>query len=106
MSHGEGERTGPALEATMLVGERSLAALEPDPEDPLVGRKLRHFEVTRLLGLPLEEAARMAATYPADFLGLGATHGRIAPSYHADLVALDADLQLKATWIGGSYQTH
>ena len=59
-----------------------------------------------LLGLPLEEAARMAATYPADFLGLGATHGRIAPSYHADLVALDAGLQLKATWIGGSYQTH
>jgi N-acetylglucosamine-6-phosphate deacetylase len=59
-----------------------------------------------LLGLPLEEAARMAATYPADFLGLGATHGRIAPCYCADLVALDADLQLKATWIGGSYQGH
>lgn len=59
-----------------------------------------------LLGLPLDEAARMAATYPANFLGLGATHGRIAPSYHADLVALDADLQLKATWISGSYQAH
>jgi N-acetylglucosamine-6-phosphate deacetylase len=59
-----------------------------------------------LLGLSLEEAARMAATYPADFLGLGATHGRIAPSYHADLVALNADMQLKATWIGGSYQAH
>jgi N-acetylglucosamine-6-phosphate deacetylase len=59
-----------------------------------------------LLGLSLEEAARMAATYPADFLGLGATHGRIAPRYHADLVALDGDLQLKATWVGGSYQAH
>ena len=59
-----------------------------------------------LLGLPLEEAARMAATYPADFLGLGTTHGRIAPNYHADLVALDGDLQLQATWIGGSHQPH
>ena len=45
----------------------------------------------RLIGLPLEEAARMASTYPAEFLGLGETHGRIAPGYRADLVALDAE---------------
>jgi uncharacterized RDD family membrane protein YckC len=50
MSDGNGERTGPALEATMLVGERSVAALEAPADDPLVGRRLRHFEVTRLLG--------------------------------------------------------
>jgi uncharacterized RDD family membrane protein YckC len=50
MSDISGERTGPALEATMLVGERSIAALEGSPDDPLVGKKLRHFEVTRLLG--------------------------------------------------------
>lgn len=55
----------------------------------------------RLLGLPLDEAARMASTYPADFLGLGDTHGRIAPGWRADLVALDADLQVVGTWIGG-----
>ncbi|KRA53955.1 N-acetylglucosamine-6-phosphate deacetylase [Pseudoxanthomonas sp. Root65] len=55
----------------------------------------------RLIGLPLEEAARMASTYPAEFLGLGDTHGRIAPGYRADLVALDADLQVIGTWIGG-----
>jgi N-acetylglucosamine-6-phosphate deacetylase len=55
----------------------------------------------RLLGLPLEEAARMASTYPAEFLGLGHSHGRIAPGFHADLVALDADLQVVGTWIGG-----
>ncbi|MBD9434590.1 N-acetylglucosamine-6-phosphate deacetylase [Pseudoxanthomonas sp. PXM03] len=54
-----------------------------------------------LLGLPLEEALRMASTYPAEFLGLGATHGRIAPGYQADLVALDARLQVVGTWIGG-----
>ncbi|KRA45322.1 N-acetylglucosamine-6-phosphate deacetylase [Pseudoxanthomonas sp. Root630] len=56
----------------------------------------------RLLGLPLDEAARMASTYPADVLGLGGTHGRIAPGYRADLVALDADLQVVGTWIGGA----
>lgn len=55
----------------------------------------------RLLGLPLEEAARMASTYPAEFLGLGDTHGRIVPGWRADLVALDADLQVIGTWIGG-----
>ena len=56
----------------------------------------------RRLDLPLEEAARMASTYPADLLGLAATHGRIAPGYRADLVALDDDLQVVGTWIGGA----
>lgn len=55
----------------------------------------------RLLGLPLDEAARMASTYPAQCLGLGDSHGRIAPGCRADLVLFDADLQVAATWIGG-----
>ena len=42
-----------------------------------------------LLGLPLEEACRMASRYPAEFLGLGGELGRIAPGYRADLVLLD-----------------
>ena len=54
-----------------------------------------------MLGVPLEEAARMASAYPAQFLGIGDRYGRIAPGYHADLVALDADLQVVNTWIGG-----
>lgn len=53
------------------------------------------------LGVPLDEAVRMASTYPADFIGLGATHGRIAPGYAADFVVLDDALQVEATWIGG-----
>jgi len=55
-----------------------------------------------MLGVPLEEAARMASTYPAEFLGIGDRYGRIAPGYHADLVALDGDLQVVNTWIGGA----
>ena len=56
----------------------------------------------QLLGLPLDEAARMASTWPADFLGLGASHGRIAAGCRADLVTLDADGRVQHTWIAGA----
>ncbi len=59
-----------------------------------------------LLGLPLEEAARMASTYPADFLGLGKTHGRIAPGYQADFTVVDAALQVRETWIAGQAEQY
>ena len=53
------------------------------------------------LGLPLDEACRMASAYPADFLGLGHELGRIAPGYRADLVALDHELRVADSWIAG-----
>ena len=56
----------------------------------------------QMLGLSLEEAARMASTYPAEFLGLGASHGRIAAGYRADLVVLDDEYRVQQSWIGGS----
>ena len=56
----------------------------------------------QLLGLSLEEAVRMASTYPAEFLGLGESHGRIAPGYRADLVVLDDEYRVQQSWIGGS----
>ncbi|MFT4198917.1 MAG: N-acetylglucosamine-6-phosphate deacetylase [Pseudoxanthomonas sp.] len=55
----------------------------------------------RLLGLPLDEAVRMATLYPAQFLGLQHERGAIAPGLRADLVELDLDLQVCRTWIGG-----
>jgi N-acetylglucosamine-6-phosphate deacetylase len=54
-----------------------------------------------LLGLPLEQAARMASTYPAEFLGLGGELGRIAPGYRANLVAVDDGVRVLETWIDG-----
>jgi uncharacterized RDD family membrane protein YckC/tRNA A-37 threonylcarbamoyl transferase component Bud32 len=66
MSERDGERTGPALEATMLVGERSIAALEPPVDDPMIGKRLRHFEVTRLLG-----KGGMGAVYLGQDVSLG-----------------------------------
>ena len=56
------------------------------------------------LGVPLEEASRMASTYPAEFLGLGNRLGRIAAGYQADFVALDDQLQVVETWIEGKAQ--
>lgn len=53
------------------------------------------------LGVSLEEAARMASTYPAAWIGRGDDLGRIAPGYRADLVLLDDGLQVVETWIGG-----
>ena len=55
-----------------------------------------------LLGVPVERAARMASTYPAQFLGLGRELGRIAPGYRANLTVLDEKLTARAAWIDGS----
>ena len=54
-----------------------------------------------LLGVPLEQAARMASTYPAQFLGLGGELGRIAPGYRASLVAIDERVEVLQSWIDG-----
>ena len=54
-----------------------------------------------MLGLPLEEAARMASLYPAQFLRIDDRRGRIAAGCHADLVLLDDDLAVATTWIAG-----
>ncbi|BBH65047.1 N-acetylglucosamine-6-phosphate deacetylase [Actinoplanes sp. OR16] len=51
-------------------------------------------------GLPLTDAVTMASTTPARLLGL-TDRGAIAPGLRADLVVLDADLNLKQVIRGG-----
>ncbi len=74
----------------------------------LAGSALSMIDAVRntveMLGVPLEEAVRMASTYPADFLGLGATHGRIEAGFRADFTVVDRDLRVMETWIGGAVQ--
>lgn len=71
----------------------------------LAGSALNMIDAVRnaidMLDVPLDEAARMASTYPADFLGLGATHGRIEAGYRADFTIVDQDLRVTETWIDG-----
>ncbi|HXD52271.1 MAG TPA: amidohydrolase family protein, partial [Burkholderiales bacterium] len=54
------------------------------------------------LDVSLAEAVRMASSYPAAFLGLAQSHGRIAQGCVADFVVLGEDLQVRETWIGGN----
>jgi N-acetylglucosamine-6-phosphate deacetylase len=53
------------------------------------------------LGVDLAEALRMASLYPAEFLHLDDTRGRLKHAYRADIVHLGPDLSATATWIGG-----
>jgi N-acetylglucosamine-6-phosphate deacetylase len=55
----------------------------------------------QMLGVPLAQAVRMASQWPAEFLGLGAELGRIAPGYRANLVAADDELRVLETWVDG-----
>lgn len=59
----------------------------------------------RLLDVSLPEAARMASTNPAEFLGLGHRLGKISPGFQADLVLIDDSIQVINTWICGSPAT-
>jgi N-acetylglucosamine-6-phosphate deacetylase len=76
-----------------------------DEQGTLAGTALDMSRAVRnavsLLGLPLDEAVRMASDYPARFLGLGASHGRIEPGLRADFALADDDGKVHATWIGG-----
>lgn len=53
------------------------------------------------IGVELEEAARMASTYPAEFLGLERRFGKLLPGYEADIVALDSDFVPSRVWVSG-----
>jgi N-acetylglucosamine-6-phosphate deacetylase len=53
------------------------------------------------LGLPIEEAIRMASAYPADAMGIASHKGRLLPGTDADFVLLTPELGMKSTWIGG-----
>lgn len=96
----------------MLAGQRVRVrdGLCVNEQGALAGSALDMVTAVRLaverLGLPLAEAARMASTYAADFLGLGGQRGRIAAGQAADFVVLGDDWTVHETWIAGSVATH
>ena len=55
----------------------------------------------RFAGIDWFEALRMASLYPARALGMDAEIGRILPGQRANLLALDSDRRILATWIDG-----
>jgi N-acetylglucosamine-6-phosphate deacetylase len=56
----------------------------------------------RLCQLPVEDALRAASLTPARFLSLDHERGALTPGARADLVALDRELTVVATWVDGS----
>ncbi|MCX5497190.1 N-acetylglucosamine-6-phosphate deacetylase [Kaistia dalseonensis] len=61
--------------------------------------------MTETIGLSLDETLRMASLYPAEYLGIDRTHGRIAPGSRADFVHLKGDLDVAGVYIAGARQT-
>ncbi len=55
----------------------------------------------RTLGVPLEEALRMASLYPAQLIGAAGERGSLAAGKRADLVHLGDNLEMRRTVIGG-----
>ena len=53
------------------------------------------------IGIPLEEAVKMASYNPARDLGLEDTLGSIAPGKRANLVLVDDELRVRAVYIEG-----
>ncbi|HYD98254.1 MAG TPA: N-acetylglucosamine-6-phosphate deacetylase [Alphaproteobacteria bacterium] len=98
---------GAASPSFTLYGEtiRSEGGRCVNAEGALAGADLDMATAVRnavhLLGLPLDEALRMAAAYPADFLGLGGRLGRLLPGHQADLVVLGPELTVEQAWIAG-----
>jgi N-acetylglucosamine-6-phosphate deacetylase len=54
------------------------------------------------LGLPLEDALKMASAYPAEAIMINGRKGTLEPGFDADFVVLSEDLQIDETWISGN----
>jgi N-acetylglucosamine-6-phosphate deacetylase len=76
------------------------------PDGTLAGADLTMIDavgfIHRVIGLPLEEALRMASTYPAKALGVSAGYGHLRQGARADFVCLGDDLSVVSTGIGGA----
>ena len=55
----------------------------------------------RFAGIDQFEALRMASTYAAEAIGLADQMGYIRPGYRANLIELDASMQVRKSWIDG-----
>jgi N-acetylglucosamine-6-phosphate deacetylase len=99
--------TGTDAESFVLTGQtvyRKNGALRL-ADGTLAGADLTMIQavtfVHRTLGVPLEDALRMASLYPAQALGVAHERGSLAPGLRADLVHLSDELDVLSTTIDG-----
>lgn len=87
-------RDGKCIDAKGTLGGSALTMMEG------VANLVRH------VGLPLDEALRMASLYPARALGVADRLGSIAVGKLANLTVFDNDFRVRATLVKGHYQEH
>lgn len=97
-----------APEASFVLGGETITAVDGicrTSDGTLAGSALSMIEAVRntvdLLGVDLDEAVRMASAYPAEFLGVAATHGYIREGQKANFTVVDHDLRVTETWVNG-----
>lgn len=88
-------RTITRADGALRLADGTLAGADLDMIDAV---EFMHAEI----GLPLEEAVRMASLYPARAMGIEAEFGHLQPGAVASFVHLSADRKVRATWIGGA----
>jgi len=94
----EGLIPGEPVEVTVDRGIRRIS------DDILSGSALTHLQALRnavqKFGRTIPEASRLCSRTPARILGLG-RKGALAPGMDADVIVLDAALDLRAVFLGG-----
>lgn len=63
---------------------------------------VRHL--VQSVGVALDEALRMASTWPAEAMGIGRERGSLRIGSRADFVWLDEALEPRGTWIAGEFE--
>lgn len=56
------------------------------------------------IGIPMDEALRMASTYPAEYLRINDRFGRIKPGFIANMTIFDNQLYVHGVVINGEYE--
>ncbi|MDO3388220.1 N-acetylglucosamine-6-phosphate deacetylase [Gilvimarinus sp. SDUM040013] len=79
-------------------------------EGNLAGSAIGMIDAVRIahqaIGISLSECLRMASLYPAQYMRLNQSLGRIDDNYRADLVHFTNDFNVTATWVAGDYKQH
>ena len=57
--------------------------------------------VHQTIGVPLDEALRMASLYPARAIHAEADRGHLTQGARGDFAVLSDDLKVRSTWIAG-----
>jgi N-acetylglucosamine-6-phosphate deacetylase len=88
-------RTITRADGALRLADGTLAGADLDMIDAV------EFMHSRI-GLPLDEAIRMASLYPAQAMGIEGEYGHLQPGAVASFVHLSDERQVRATWIGGA----